>query len=444
MNDHRSTSNDGISVRAAFDRQLVFDRGRSVRYLVVDLTAPPAFEGMRKVKPALNLALVIDASGSMAGAPLAAAKKAAAGIAESLSDNDYLSIVSFATDVITHLSSTPMNGLGRKQAVAAIRGMESRDSTNLSLGWLTGSECVAAIEQELAGSHNHVIVLSDGHANAGITDPMVLQHHADQLRMRGVLTSCVGIGNGYSPTQLQALADYGGGRLHDAEYPQEIIEVVFGEFQELQQTVVRDIAVRLSYPSSVVAENLSGFPAVVSSVSTLAQVGMLGAEGERAVIYRVMVPQGKANDVLSFNIDCSWVRTGGEEQVEGPTQSANLRFTQEAFNTFQQRDIPLSLRVATTWQAAVVREAVKLNRSGDLGALRKYLDHELKFFSEYCKGLPKGEKLVDELRAIRQAADRTWDERVRKNLHYSNYLTQQNRTDHRANQKGTWFSQFES
>ncbi len=67
----------GISIIAEFDKELIWERGRSVRYLEIDVAAPFVREAERREKPPLNIAFVIDASGSMAGQPLQCAKKAA-------------------------------------------------------------------------------------------------------------------------------------------------------------------------------------------------------------------------------------------------------------------------------------------------------------------------------------------------------------------------------
>src|ERR1700733_13162568 len=97
-------SDQGISISAAFDKEFIFDRGHSVRYLEIDIVAPSAPESAKKnEKPPLNLALVIDASGSMSGEPLECAKEAAVGVVNALSPTSKLSIVSFASRIITHL-----------------------------------------------------------------------------------------------------------------------------------------------------------------------------------------------------------------------------------------------------------------------------------------------------------------------------------------------------
>lgn len=169
----------------------------------------------------LNLALVIDASGSMEGPPLAAATQAAVGVTKSLEEEDRLSIVSFASEMIVHLEATAMDSRGKAQAKSVLKELATRGSTNLAAGWTFGCECVAKEMASRGLASGRVILLSDGHANEGIVDPLQLREIADNLRRRGVFTSTVGIGDGYSEDQLQVIAEHGGGRLHDADAPRK-------------------------------------------------------------------------------------------------------------------------------------------------------------------------------------------------------------------------------
>ena len=90
---------------------------------------------------------------------------------------------------------------------------------------------------------NHVILLSDGPANRGILDPEILSNYASEMRDRGLYCSTVGIGDNYSMTQLQALAEAGGVRMHDAEHAHEIAEVVLAELWEVRKTHPQNIKV---------------------------------------------------------------------------------------------------------------------------------------------------------------------------------------------------------
>ena len=83
-----------ITITAGFDRNKILESGNSVRYLVVDIDAPS--KPTTKTLP-INLALVIDASISMEGPWLDAAKDAAIGVIRTLRDEDMISVISFSS-----------------------------------------------------------------------------------------------------------------------------------------------------------------------------------------------------------------------------------------------------------------------------------------------------------------------------------------------------------
>src|SRR3954464_11039835 len=84
-------------------------------------------------RPPINVALVLDRSGSMSGAPLAAAREAASRFASFLTGQDRLSIVAFDDHVRTIFGPAPA---GDPAAHEALGRVQAGGSTNLSGGWL--------------------------------------------------------------------------------------------------------------------------------------------------------------------------------------------------------------------------------------------------------------------------------------------------------------------
>jgi Ca-activated chloride channel family protein len=221
-----------FTLAANVDRRLFWKGGDSVRYLVARLNAAQVDDTSEARQP-LNIALVIDSSGSMSGGKLAAAQMAAIGLLERLSPKDRVSVVSFAEDVVVHIDGMAVGPETLPQIRAAISGIRTRGPTFLSGGYFAGVECAASIAAEDPTMTPRVLLLSDGRANKGLTDPDHFFEHVGQLRERGVLTSALGIGNGYDEHFLRGIAEHGGGRLHDAELTEEISSVLHGELDDI-------------------------------------------------------------------------------------------------------------------------------------------------------------------------------------------------------------------
>ena len=113
--------------------------------------------------------------------------------------------------------------------------MEAGGNTNLSEGWFQA--VIAATESpSRTGQATRIVILSDGHANAGVVGASELARHAQELLARGVTTSALGIGDGYDEQLLGSIAEAGGGRLLDAEECDEIETVLAAEVDASAQT----------------------------------------------------------------------------------------------------------------------------------------------------------------------------------------------------------------
>jgi Ca-activated chloride channel family protein len=429
-----------LSLTASLDRPIALAGGDSVRYLVVGLGAPDATpEGPDRMP--INLAAVIDRSGSMAGGSLDAARAAVCGVIERLQPADILSVVSFDDSVIVHLDGHAMTD-GAGPALAAVRSLETGGSTDLAAGWAAGADCVARAMVR-PGFRNHVLLLSDGHANRGIVDPALLALAAEQRRGQGITSSCVGIGDGYSTTQLLALAEHGGGRLHDAEYTDEIVEVVMGELGALSRVTAEDVRIEVRATGGRVS-CVSPVPSTGQPWGASAVAGSLtgGLPGEpatpRALVFRIDCPGAPAGAELQLHVTATWRRPGGTGTISAAPVCATLHFGDRVANRTQERDIARSLAVMEAWRAAMVSRVIELNRDGAFEQAARYLAGQMPHFRRYCRGLPGEETFVAEMDRFQRRAVRPWDERRRKEMHLSNYKAQRRELDYRTRPRGDW------
>ncbi|GGM19430.1 vWA domain-containing protein [Deinococcus aerophilus] len=192
--------------------------------------APPAEVG--GFRPPLNLALVIDRSGSMSGPPLAMARRAVQVALQTLQPHDRVSVVAFDGQVEPVVMPQLVND---PQALCrAVEGITAGGSTALHAGWLEGAMLSAQFHDPRA--LNRVLLLSDGQANAGETRPEVIAQHVRGLNARGVGTSTVGLGRSYDETLLQAMADAGDGNYEHIEDAEELPGFFQTELQGLTRT----------------------------------------------------------------------------------------------------------------------------------------------------------------------------------------------------------------
>lgn len=216
----------------------------------------------------LNLSVVIDRSGSMAGQSLRYAIQAAQNLVERLTPDDVLSVVIY--------DDTPETIIQPQQVrdKAAIRQRLSRvragGCTNLSGGWLMGCEHVKP--HQATERLNRVLLLTDGLANVGITDSQVLINTARQQAEQGIITTTLGFGTNFNEDLLIGMANAAGGNFYFIQSPDDASDVFRIELESLTSVVAQNLIVTLqpegsvqiagilnNYRSGAIANNLEVF-----------------------------------------------------------------------------------------------------------------------------------------------------------------------------------------
>ena len=427
-------------LEAHLDQSLYPADQESVRHLRVRLRAPEASPSDVTERPPLNLALVIDRSGSMQGQSLASAARAAQGVVRALGVQDALSLVSFDDRVEVPVRSQRMDATGQSRSSRAILALTARGTTDLGDGWLTGASCVADHVEVRPACHNHVVVLSDGFANSGITDPLELGTHAAALRQRGVSTSTVGIGADYCSDQLEVLAEHGGGRLHHANRDEEIVEVVLGELGEIRETAATDICLSLSGIDAERVRCLSGLASNAEEGGWT--LGALAAGRETEAIFRLELPSNVDGSVLEIGVELKW-RASGVDQLERARTGIALR----AVDAQAALDEPLveevALSAARALQADVVRQVTRLNRDGAIRQSIDLLKAEVAWLRGYVGHLDEGRELQRDLRRLMRHAANPIRESVRKEMGVASMKLQRMAGDHRLGAPEKWSDALE-
>ena len=298
-----------LSATARWDRPFVATDGGDVT-LLLNLNAPAASDAAERLP--VDIAFVLDRSGSMGGQSIQLARQAILTGAARLTDHDRLSLVVYDHEVET-LMPLVRAGAATQQALRAILKMvDARGSTDLSGGWLRGCANLADAMPEGGDDRLHrVVLLTDGHANQGITDPEELWRHAGELRSRGVMTTTIGLGTGYDGHLLSEMARAGGGNHAFIERPEQMSRFFAEELDELVTITARNIDLAVTVPDGATFDLYNPYTFETGGTTTHIAVGELPSGAEVEIVGGVTLPPASTGSVYPCAVHLTWKDTAG-------------------------------------------------------------------------------------------------------------------------------------
>ena len=204
----------------------------------------------------LNLALVIDKSGSMADSDkMSRVKESLRTMVDKLRPEDVVSIVVFDTDAQILLPATRIgNGYEIKRAIDRL---EPNGSTNLHAGLMLGYK--EAQKNFQKDATNRVILLTDGIANVGVVEPTKIAAESSEFNGQGIDLSTIGVGLDLNNDLLRNLAKSGRGLYHFISDYKDIDKVFVNEVQSLVSSVAKKVEVSIDYDSNLQVEQIYGY-----------------------------------------------------------------------------------------------------------------------------------------------------------------------------------------
>ena len=436
------TKKSNINIEMSWDKTVVPAKTNSERSLLIELTANDHSKIKIQERPAVNLAIVIDRSGSMQGSPIEAAKTAVKKITEQLTSKDRLSLVSFDSEVITHFSNIKMDSEGSSFAKRMISELHARSMTDLSGGWFAGARCVTKAIDEGDFKDGFVIVLSDGMANEGIQDPKELKMHAQELASRGIQTSSVGIGADYSPLQLDALAEGGGGRLHDTETADDIIDVVLGELGEIGNTIARNVKVYIHSPRGVKFECLSKMQGHRSGNFFQIDIGSLQLDQTKSVALLTKVGEFPNGNDLSFKAHITWEELETGKQNESSVVNSTLKVVTLKKAESAAINSTVVKKVADLWEASLAYHAMIFNEQNRFGRASRIYDDNMESYDLLINSLEDKESRLDRFKLLQRRVARQWQGRSKRASYNLSKKMMMSEPDLRRRKTGNWHDEI--
>jgi Ca-activated chloride channel family protein len=280
--------------------------------------APAVRSGTAGRRAPVDLALVIDTSGSMEGAKIQAARASARTLVQRLADGDVLSVDTFSDHARPLVPPTVLTAETRARALSAIAELGTGGSTNLFEGLELAEMHVA---RDIARRPvRRIVLVSDGQANVGPSSPQALGDLAQRSLALGAQVTSLGVGLDYDERTLDAIADRTSGRLFHIGDPREMTAALEREVDLLAATMADQAELEVVPAPGVVLEGVEGARAEASPSGALrVPLGALYAGQHCEALVRVRVagaPAGTQRALASVRLKFRDPADDGVERVQ--------------------------------------------------------------------------------------------------------------------------------
>ena len=352
-----------IPLRSAVccDRPTVLD-------VLVRIT-PPELEVTPNRRPTLNIGFVIDRSGSMADRnKITYARQAVCYAIEQLLPSDRLSVTIFDDRVQVLIPSTPANN--KASFTRLVEQVQPGNSTALHAGWVRGG---IQVSQDLTAELNRIILLSDGLANVGETNPDIIASDVRGLAQRGASTTTMGVGNDYNEDLLEAMARSGDGNYYYISSAEQLPNIFERELQGLTATVGSSVTLGIEPKDDVVVADLLNDLDV--DLQGRFKLPNLVVGNPIDIVVRLKVPSlSQASELCAF--DLSWLDSERQpQQLRSLLQLPSVSF--DRLETLPL-DREVQQQVALMMAARAKKEAIELVDRGDYNTASRVLQKSKK------------------------------------------------------------------
>lgn len=372
-----------IKLEADLGQRAIQTSGGKV-YLRLSLKAIAERRGDKRTP--VNVALVLDRSGSMQGPRIAAAKEAAGMALGRIASDDIVALVAYNHEVDV---LAPARRLRDQEGLSAhIRNLKADGRTALHAGVVAGSKEVQKLLSDTRV--NRVILLSDGLANVGPSSPKELADLGRELGQKGISVTTIGLGLDYNEDLMQRLAAASDGNHAFVEHAEDLTKIFDAEFGDALSVAAQDIDILIECRIGFKPVRVLGRAAEISGNEIRLKLNQLQGANERYVVVELEAPAGQAPgeaDIARVAIDYLDLDRGSRSQSD---RLVKARFTASKDEAEASLDKSVMSQVTEQVATETSERAVELRDKGDLAGARKALEDNAAYLNHAKKMLGSG------------------------------------------------------
>lgn len=331
----------------------------------------------------VNVAIVLDKSGSMKGQKIAEARQAAIQAVQRLDANDIVSVIVYDSTVQVLVPATKLSD--KESVCQRISAVQPGGRTALFAGV---SKAAAEVRKFIDRDRvNRIILLSDGLANIGPSAPSELGSLGASLKKENISVTSMGLGLDYNEDLMVSLASQSGGNHIFIEEATQIAEFFRKEFNSVLSVVAQEVDITINVADGIRPVRVFGNQAEINGQKVIASLTQLYSEQEKFLVLEVEVPatpEGKARDIAQVSVDYDNMLTRATDRLSSKA-SVNFSSSDEIVSSHVNADV---LEAGVLLFANERNKAATILRDkGDTRAARQLLLENAEYLKKYAVGL---------------------------------------------------------
>ncbi|MBI0096038.1 MULTISPECIES: vWA domain-containing protein [Gilliamella] len=315
--------NKQIQVRSELSSPIILEGTPETNYLKVSLSGQNVDS---KKRVPINLAIVIDKSGSMSGQRIEKAREAAILAVNMLNENDTLSIVAYDSKARVIVPATKVDN--KLRIIGLINeNIYAEGGTALFAGLSKG---IKQVENQLTKDKvNRIILLSDGQANIGPSSVDELSQLAIIAAKKNIAITTLGIGSDYNELLMSSIASYSDGNHVFVNNSADLENVFVHEFTDLMSAIAQDVVITIQLKNGVKPVRLLGRDGVIKGNEITVKMNQLFSNQEKYVLLEVIPDKGKVGQEKTLaQVDLKYDNLL-ENKTENETQEVRISYTKD-------------------------------------------------------------------------------------------------------------------
>ncbi len=416
-------SENKVKVHLATSQSCLPENELSAIYLMLQLKQPKI--DLERNRLPLNVSFVLDRSGSMSGSKLEYTREAVAFALSNLDPDDTVSVVAFDDLVEVPVPATGAENTDYLKQL--LQGLYARGTTNLSGGLLEGADQVKKNYRKDA--INRVVLLTDGLANEGVSDPARLVELVKNIYGGGISVSALGVGDDFHEDLLVDMAEAGNGNFYFIASPEAIPEIFKEELQGLLSVTGQNPVVEIHPKENVRVHAVFGYEPVFNDGATIKLPDIYNGD-TKTVLAELHVQTGASGMMPLARVNFRYYDVVSELSTVSYDMDLSLEVSSDAEKIRKGIDLRVHKEVEIFKAAQAREDAFKEADRGDFEASRRRMKKQakkLRLLYEEC-GDDEIKAHLEDLEKDMEAMDTTtYSATIRKEMKDKSFRTRRRR-----------------